>query len=410
MANQIVTKSFKFRIFPSKAINAKLAQTLFLCRDLYNAALSERKQAYQLNRISLNYCDQANQLKEIKETNPEYKDVHSQVCQDVLKRLDKSFQGFFRRVKQGVKAGFPRFKGKNFFDSFCYTQSGFSLSGNKLTLSKIGTVKVKLSRAIIGKVKQCRIKQECGKWFVIFTVETAIELLPKTGKQIGIDVGIENFCNLSDGTQIDNWKYYEQSQKKLRIAQRSVSRRHKGSNCRRKAVLQLKKIHRKIKNQRTDFQHKLSTHLVKEFDLIAIEKLNILGLSKGVLSKQVHDASWSSFFGMIRYKAENADKELKEVSPNFTSQTCLCGHREKKTLSQRWHNCLKCGLSIHRDILSAKIILLLGQSGKDIKWAVAPCLSLESPSRLRFRWRLSKINPSDISPITETIRRKIGDH
>lgn len=379
MANQIVTKSFKFRIFPSKAINAKLENTLFLCRDLYNAALSERRDAYRLNKISLNYYDQANQLKEIKETNPEYKDVHSQVCQDVLKRLDKSFQGFFRRIKQGVKAGYPRFKGKNFFDSFCYTQSGFSLSGNKLNLSKIGKVKIKLSREIIGKVKQCRIKKECDKWFAIFTIETQVESLPKTGKQIGIDVGIESFATLSDGTQIDNWKYYQQSNKKLRVAQRSVARKKKGSNCRRKAVLKLRKIHQKIKNQRADFQHKLSTFLVKEFDLIAIEKLNILGLSKGILSKQIQDVSWSSFFGMIRYKAENAGKELKEVNPNYTSQTCLCGHREKKTLDVRWHNCVQCGLSIHRDILSAKIILLLGQSGKDLKWAVAPCLSLESP-------------------------------
>jgi len=381
MAENSITKSFKFRIFPSKTQSQKLEQTLFLCRDLYNAALSERKQAYQLNRISLNYYDQANQLSEIKSTNPEYKDVHSQVCQDVLKRLDKAFQSFFRRVKQGVKAGFPRFKGKNFFDSFCHTQSGFSLSGNKITLSKIGTVKIKLSREIVGKVKQCRIKKEIDKWFVIFTVETVIEPLPKTGKEIGIDVGIENFCNLSDGTQIDNWKYYEQSQKKLRISQRSVSRKKKGSNSRRKAVLKLRKIHQKIKNQRADFQHKLSTHLVKEFDLIAIEKLNILGLSKGILSKQIHDVSWSSFFEMIRYKAENAGRELKEVNPNYTSQTCLCGNREKKTLSQRWHNCLKCGLSIHRDILSAQIILKLGEghSLESLKWAVAPCFDSESP-------------------------------
>jgi putative transposase len=196
------------------------------------------------------------------------------------------------------------------------------------------------------------------------------EALPKTGESVGMDVGISAFANLSDATQIDNWKYYEQSQKKLRVAQRSVSRKKKGSNCRRKAVLNLRKIHQKIKNQRADFQHKLSTLLVREYDLIAIEKLNILGLSKGILSKQVHDASWSSFFGMIRYKAENAGKELKEVNPNFTSQTCLCGHREKKTLAVRWHNCLKCGLSIHRDILSAKIILSLGLSGKDLTKAV----------------------------------------
>lgn len=379
MAKTIV-KSYKFRINPSKAVTAKLENTLFLCRDLYNSALSERKQAYQLNRISLNYYTQANQLKEIKETNSEYKEVHSQVLQDVLKRLDKSFQGFFRRIKQGVKAGFPRFKGKNFFDSFCYTQSGFSLSGNRLTLSKIGTVKIKLSREIIGKVKQCRIKKEINNWFVIFTVETSIEPIPKTGKSVGLDMGISSFATLSDGTQIDNFKYYETTQKKLRVAQRSVSRKKKGSNRRRKAVLKLRKIHLKIKNQRTDFQHKVSTHLVKQFDLIAIEKLSILGMSRGILSKQVNDASWSSFFDKLTYKAENAGRQLIKVNPNYTSQDCsACGERVKKDLSVRVHNCLQCGLILDRDVNAAINILLAGQADKSVKWAVAPCLLLESP-------------------------------
>lgn len=237
MDNQIVTKSFKFRISkPSKAVQERLETTLYLCRDLYNCALQERREAYKINKIALNYYDQANQLSEIKSTNPEYKAVHSQVCQDVLKRLDKSFQGFFRRIKQGVKAGFPRFKGANRFDSFCFPQSGFSLTGNRLTLSKIGKVKIKLSRNIIGKVKTCQIKQEIGKWFVIFTVETSTQPLPKTGESVGLDVGIESFVTLSDGTQVHNWKYYEQSQKTLRIAQRNVARKKKGSNCRRKAV------------------------------------------------------------------------------------------------------------------------------------------------------------------------------
>ena len=239
-----------------------------------------------------------------------------------------------------------------------------------------------MSREIVGKVKQCRIKKELDKWFVVFTVETSVEPLPKTGKHIGIDVGIENFANLSDGTQVDNWKYYEQSQKKLRVAQRSISRKRKGSGCRRKAVLKLRKIHQKIKNQRANFQHKLSTHLVKEFDLIAIEKLNILGLSKGFLSKQVHDASWGSFFQMIRYKAANAGKELKEVNPRNTSQTCVCGEPNKKDLSVRWHQCKVCGLSIHRDICSAQVILKigLGLSLNSPTYQVADCVELESPS------------------------------
>ncbi len=367
MTKSIITKSFKFHISkPSKIVQANLEQTLYLCRQLYNASLQERRDAYQINRISINYQARQNQLPEIKVTNPEYKSIHSQVLQNVLKRCERAFDGFFRRIKAKQTSGFPRFKGQNRYDSFCYPQTGFSLTGDKLTLSKIGKVKIKLSRAVVGKIKTCTIKKEINKWFVMFTVETAPEILPKTGNQVGIDAGIENFATLSDGTQIDNWKYYESSQKELRRVQRSVARKKKSGQNRKKAVLKLRKIHQQIKNRRSDFQHKLSTHLVKEFDFIAIEKLNVIGLCKGILSKQVHDVSWSSFFGMIRYKAANAGKELKEVSPNYTSQTCLCGHREKKTLAVRWHNCLKCGLSVHRDILSSKIILLLGLSNSEL--------------------------------------------
>ena len=383
MTSAIITKAFKFRIFASRAQSAKLENTLNLCRQLYNAALQERRDAWAINRININRFDQDKQLPEIKQTNPEYCDVHSQVLQDVLKRLDKSFQGFFRRVKAGQKAGFPRFKGKNRFDSFCYAQSGFSLSGNKLTLSKIGKVKIKLSREIIGKVKTLTIKQECGKWFAVFTVETSIEPLPTTGQSVGMDAGISAFLTLSDGTQIDNFKYYESTQKKLRVAQRRVARRKKGGNQRRKAVLQLKKIHLKIKNQRNDFQHKVSTYLVKTYDVICIEKLSILGLSRGILSKQMNDIAIGNFFQKLKSKAESADKRVVETAAAYTSQDCSrCGNRVKKDLSVRVHHCLQCGLVLDRDINAAINIKnnALGQSVKGLKWAVAPCLPLESPS------------------------------
>ena len=378
-----IIKAYKFRLSnPSKIVQANLEQTLNLCRDIYNAALQERRDAYKLNRISINYYDQANQLSEIKTTNPEYKSLHSQVLQDVLKRLDKTFKAFYARAKKG-QAGFPRFKGASRFDSFCFPQSGFSLSGNRLTLSKIGTVKLKLSRQIIGKVKTCQIKREIDKWFVIFTVETLPEALPKTGQVVGLDMGISAFATLSDGTQIDNFKYYESTQKKLRRAQRKVSRRKKGSNRRRKAVIQLKKIHQKIRNQRDDFQHKISNYLVKNYDLIAIEKLSILGLSRGILSKQVNDVAWSSFFQKLKSKAECADKRVIEVSPNYTSQACSqCGNIVKKGLSVRIHHCLQCGLILDRDHNAAINIknIAVGHTVKAITYQVADCVALESPS------------------------------
>ncbi len=388
---KVIKKSFKFRIYPTKAQVDKLEMTLSLCRELYNAALQERRDAWDLNRVSISYFDQQNQLKEIKSIREDLKSVYSQVFYDVLKRCEKAYDGFHRRVKLKGKAGKPRFKGLNRYNSFCYPQSGFSLTENKLTLSKIGKLKIKLSRVVVGKVKTCTIKREIDKWFIIFSVETTVEPLPKTEKEIGVDVGIENFATLSDGTQIENFKYFEASQKKLRVAQRRVARRKKFSNRWLKAQTQVAQIRRKTRNQRQDFQHKLSTSLVKQFDLIAIEKLNIKGMSKGIFSKQINDVAWSGFFNMLRYKAECADKKLVEVNPNGTSQTCVCGETVKKDLSVRWHNCDKCGLSEHRDVVSAKIILRLGQAAemsssekislKDVTYQDSDSVSLESPSK-----------------------------
>lgn len=224
-------RAYKYKVkTPNKQVATKLESHLFLCCELYNAALQERRDAYKLNRISLNYFDQANQLSDIKEIRDDLNNVHSQVLQDILKRVDKTFKSFFARIKRKEKAGFPRFKSAKRFDSFCFPQSGFKLVGDKLTLSKIGSVRLRLSRPIEGKIKTCTIKREVSGWFVVFTVENEIKPLPKTNLAVGLDAGIESFVTLSDGTQIDNFKYYESTQKKLRIAQRRVSRRKKGTS------------------------------------------------------------------------------------------------------------------------------------------------------------------------------------
>jgi putative transposase len=297
--------------------------------------------------------------------------VYATVLQDVLKRLDKNFSSFYLRIGKGIKSGFPRFKGQNRYNSFTYQQVyriAIKFDGNKLYLPKIGKIKIKLSRSMQGKLKTCTVIREANKWFVSFVAETFAVSLPKTGKQIGIDVGIKHFAILSDGTKIENSKFYESQKRALRIAERRIARRKKGSNRRRKAVLQLGKIYRKTVNQRRDFHHKFSTQLVKHFDLIAIENLNVEGMAKGICSKQVYDVAWSYFFNMLRYKAENADKKLIEVNPSGTSQTCICGERVEKLITQRTHFCSNCGLSEHRDVVSAKVILqrAVGQTVKAI--------------------------------------------
>lgn len=358
-----VLKAYKFKVKnANQIVLANLDSTLDICRELYNGALQERRDAWKLNRINIGYIDQANQLSDIKEVREDVKNIHSQILQDVLKRLDKTFKSFFSRVKKGIsKVGFPRFKSKNRYDSFTFPQSGFSLTGNKLTLSKIGTVTLRLSRKVIGKIKTLTVKKELDSWFAIFTVETESEVLEKTGSQIGIDVGIKSFAALDDGQMIDNPKFYHSTQKQLRRLQRNVARKKKSSHSRRKAVLKLKKLHLRIRNLRNEFLHQETTKLIKQFDVICIEKLNILGLAKGILAKQVNDASWSQFFSLLKYKAASADKLVIEVNPNGTSQICSnCFEIVPKDLSVRIHHCHNCGLILDRDINAAKNILRLG--------------------------------------------------
>jgi len=215
--------------------------------------------------------------------------VFSQVLQDTLRRLDKSYKAFFGRVKRGQTPGFPRFKARNRYDSFTYPQSGFELSG-KLQLSKIGNIKIKQHREIVGGIKTLTIRREAGCWYACFSVAFEPEKLPHNERNMGIDVGLEAFATLSDGTPIENRRYYKAAQAQLRRAQRRVARRpYKKSKRRHKAILLLQKAHQHVANQRRDFQHKLTYWLVQNFGMIAVEDLHVKGLSAGILAKAIHD-------------------------------------------------------------------------------------------------------------------------
>ena len=350
-------RTYKYHLYPNCRQRDRLQTTLYLCRELYNAALQERIESYKITGKGTTFNSQSLQLPEIKEIREDIFSVYGQVLQDVLHRLDKTYQSFFKRIKLGQKAGFPRFKGENRYNSFTYPQNGFKLSGNFLQLSKIGNIKIRLHRKIEGEVKTLSIIREAGNWYACFAVEFEPVPLPKNDKAIGIDVGLEYFATLSDGTVIENPRWYRNAKAQLRRAQRRVSRRKKGSIRRRKAVLILQKAHQHIKNQRLDFHHKLSHWLVQNFGTIVVEDLNVKGLSKGFLAKSVNDVGWGSFFSKLSYKAENAGRKLIKVDPSGTSQTCLCGAKVSKTLSDREHICTKCGLVAPRDLVSAQIIL-----------------------------------------------------
>lgn len=379
MADSIIRRTYKFRIYPSKAQITKLDNTLDLCRELYNAALQERRDAWKLNRINITRYVQSAQLPEIKQSRPDLNAVYAQVLQDVLKRVDTSFQNFFRRVKSGQKPGFPRFQGKHRYNSFTYPQGGFNLTDNgKLRLSKIGDVKIKLHREVIGKVKTLTIsKDSCGKWFVCFSVETKAEPLPKTNEAVGIDVGICTFAVLSDGIEIDNPRFLKVSEKKLAIAQRRLSKQPKGSKERHKKRKIVAKIHASIRNRRSDFAHQVSSFFVKNYDQIFFEDLNVQGMVKNhCLAKSISDVAWSQMICFTKYKAENADKMMMQVRPNHTSQDCSrCGHRQKMPLEVRLYECANCHLSISRDLNASLNIKTLGLKSLGNQSLEAVCFS-----------------------------------
>ncbi|MFQ5796539.1 MAG: RNA-guided endonuclease InsQ/TnpB family protein [Candidatus Bipolaricaulia bacterium] len=367
----IIRKTYRYRAYPqSQAVWHKLERTLDLCRNLYNCALEERQTAWERQKchIPISYFSQANQLSAIKQDLPEYQDVGSQVLQDVLRRLDKAFKAFFRRVQNGENPGYPRFKGKNRYHSFIYpSESGWKLNGNKLKLNKIGTLKLRLHRPIKGQIKTVTILRKAGKWYVCFSVILPKpEPLPKTGKQVGIDVGLESFATLSDGTKVENPRWHRQAEHKLKQTHQKVSKRRKGSKRRAKAVRQLQRAHAKVSNQRRDFHHKLARKLVQSHDLIAFESLNINDMVRNpYLAKSIADAGWGNFLRLLNYKAEEAGREVIAVNPQLTSQLCSgCGERVDKGLSQRWHACPHCGLSVHRDHNSAQNILQWGTTGR----------------------------------------------
>ncbi|HEX6540570.1 MAG TPA: transposase [Ktedonobacterales bacterium] len=362
-----VRKTFKFKLKPTPDQERLLERTLMRCRHVYNAALGERREAYHMRGISLTYYHQKAELPGIKEAMLEYGEVHSQVLQDVVLRVDRAFQAFFRRMKAGETPGYPRFHGRDRFNSFTYPQydNGARLDNGFLVLSKIGRVAVRWSRPIEGAPKTVTISREADGWYVcISCADVPTQPFAPTGQETGIDVGLESFATLADGTMIHHPRCYRKAERRLKTAQRRVSRRKKGSHRRRKAVRLLAKAHQTVKRQRTDFHHKTALQLVQQYDTIYHEDLQVANMVKNHhLAKSIQDAGWSGFLAILAFKAACAGKRVVAVNPAYTSQTCSgCGVVVKKGLSVRWHSCPECGTSLHRDHNAAKNIERAGQA------------------------------------------------
>jgi putative transposase len=389
-------KAFKFRLYPNREQEHTLFWTLTRCRELYNAALSERRDAYRSASKSIGYYEQKRDLPEIKAVlRPEYQDIHSQVLQDVLLRLEKAFKAFFRRVANGETPGYPRFQGRNRYNSFTYPQGGYSLSEKQVTLSKIGTIKIKLHRKMDGKIKTATIKYEAGQWYCVFSCECETpEPLPLSEQEVGIDLGVTHFAALSDGTFIESPRYYRKAEKTLSRRQQVKDRRKRGSHRREQARRLVAKAHRKIRNQRRDFLHKQSRKLVDRSQTMVFEDLQTENLvkrpkpkqdengkylsngaaAKGGLNKSITDAGWGMFVDLCTQKAAWAARTVVKVNPSKTSQICSSCLREcpHKELDERTHICIHCGVVLDRDTNAALNILRLGRSQQEAIPVEAP--------------------------------------
>lgn len=353
-------KAIKYRIYPTKSQIRLLNNNLEGCRLLYNQFLNQRKEGWIKDKKSFSCYEQQKYFRNWLDRN-KY-NVHSQVQQNVAVRIDLAFKAFFRRLKNGETPGYPRFKGFGRYDSFTYPQTGWKVLKDKIHLTKIGKVKAAIYQQINGTIKTCTVKKEGDDWYVIFSIESKSEnYLSETQNSVGIDVGLKSFAVFSDGEVINNPKFFKEEEKKIAKLQ---SRKDKsGGNKKKKLIKAIQKRHKKIKNKRKDFCHKLSRQIVNKYKTICVEDLDINQMKedKKYLSKSIHDASWRLFMDLLSYKAEDAGREFIKINPAYTSQDCSdCGYRTKKKLSDRIHNCSNCGLNLERDLNASKNILRIG--------------------------------------------------
>lgn len=354
-------KAFKYRLWTNANQERELSIMLETHRHLYNACLEQRKTAYETEKKSVRYTDQSSWFTSQRATNPYFGRLNFSSAQATMRRLDKAFQNFFRRVKNGRKPGYPRFKARGRFESIEFPAygDGIRLIADRLRVQHVGVIRVKLHRLLEGTVKTATLKLENDKWFVILSCELPkVQVQVSPNPPVGIDMGIESFLTTDQDVAIANPRFLKNELPALRRVGRAVSRKKRGGNNRRKAIKRLRRLHVHVRNLRREHHHQTSLKLIRRHGLIAVERLAVSNMVKNRrLARAISDAGWSAFLGILRYKAESAGVEVIEVDPAWTSQLCsACGCLVEKPLSQRWHSCA-CGLSTHRDTNAARNIL-----------------------------------------------------
>jgi putative transposase len=376
--------TFRYRILPTKRQHRVLEAIVETQRQLYNAALEERIDAYRKAGITRSYFDQCNALTEWRRSDPEGRALPLSLQRATLKRLDEAYKGFFRRMKIGGKPGFPRFRGKGWFDSFGFREfSGISYKHSRIRFRGMpGALRIHVHRPMPHEpnIRTCVLRRTSGGWTVSFVIEVEMARIRTSRRGVGLDLGIARFAALSDGGFIPSLNAARRAQARMRRAQRALSRKKRSSRGRLKMRRVVARAHAAIVRQRRDYLHQASARLMRDYDVIVVESLNVKSLARGMLAKAIHDASWATFISMLRYKAERAGARLVEVDPRNTTQDCSgCGMKVPKGLGDRQHKCPRCGLSIDRDLNAARNILNRAGVGPGLlNEAASACVQAET--------------------------------
>jgi putative transposase len=360
-------KAYQYKLNPTPDQERAVVQTLWRCHVLYHTALEQRIFLWRQRGLNYSRYEQAAELTDLRTAMPEYAAIHSHVLQDVLARLDRAYQAFFRRVKAGQTPGFPRFQGRARYHSFTYLEygNGARLDNGFLLLPKIGRVAMRWSRAFEGTPKTGTLSKEADGWYVILScADVPAQPLPPTGKETGMDVGLKVFLITADGLVVENPRHYRRGEKQLAKANNRVSRRKKGSKRRGKAIGQLQRAHQTVKRQRADFHHKTALLLLQQYDTIYLDDLRVAKMvRRRHLAKSIADAGWAAFRAIRAGTAVYAGRRVVAVPPACTSQDCSgSGERLPKSLSVRTHVCSSCGLVFDRDENAARTIQRAGQA------------------------------------------------
>ncbi len=385
----LMRRAYVLRLRPTARQHVALAACVESHRELYNAALQELRDGWAHNRTRINYGDQSAQLTEIRSARPDQAVWSFSSQQATLRRLNKAFAGFFRRVKAGQTPGYPRFKGKSRFDNVEWPKDGDGArwlpETKRVYLQGVGQIKVHLHREVRGRVKTIQIKRAGRRWMLVLSCDDVpASPLPATGRQAGIDVGIVRYVTLSDGTGVDNPRWARAAADRLTAAQQRLARAKRRSKIRERRRETVAARHRKIANQRKDFHHKQARALVAQYDLLVVEDLQIANMlrrakpladpenpgqflpngarAKSGLNRSISDAGWGQFVSILRAKAEDAGRAWIEVDPRHTSDRCeKCGYAAAENrVTQAEFECQRCAHRAPADEHAARNILRAG--------------------------------------------------